>query len=82
MKTFTVTVDPALEPIMGRYFELVREDLAAAGKAMAASARPKVSPKSAITPARNTAKALPQPRKVQPSPVAKAAATGSDWEEF
>jgi HPt (histidine-containing phosphotransfer) domain-containing protein len=36
MKTFTVTVDPALEPIMGRYFELVREDLAAAGSAMAA----------------------------------------------
>jgi HPt (histidine-containing phosphotransfer) domain-containing protein len=36
MKAFTVIVDPALEPIMGRYFELVREDLAAADRAMAA----------------------------------------------
>jgi len=63
-------------------FKLDAQHGGMAGKAMAASARPKVSPKSAITPARNTAKALPQPRKVQPSPVAKAAATGSDWEEF
>jgi methyl-accepting chemotaxis protein len=53
-----------------------------AGKAVVASAKPKVSPKSAIMPARNATPAHPQPRKTQPAPIANAATNGADWEEF